>query len=323
MVLWSAAVLAGLLLLIWGADRFVIGAAGLASRLGVSTLVIGLTVVGFATSAPEMLVSASAALAGNPGLAIGNALGSNIANIGLVLGVSALVVPLGLRSSTLRRELPALVAVTLLMILLLLDRELSRFDGALLLTSLVLVMFWLVRVARGSGSDEILTQEFADDIPKQGATAGFVGWLVLGFLVLLGGAQVLVWGAVNIAHALGVSDLVIGLTIVAIGTSLPELAASVAGVLKGEPDIAIGNVIGSNMFNLLAVMGIAAGIQPVSLDDDVLTRDYPVMVAMTAVLVVLVYGVLGRRGRITRIEGAGLLLAYFAYLGWVYVSAVH
>ena len=322
MWLSSGAVIGGLVLLIWGADRFVTGAAGLALRLGISTLVIGLTVVGFATSAPEMLVSASAAMAGNPGLAVGNALGSNIANIGLVLGITAIVVPLGMGSGTLRRELPLLLAVTLLAVLLLLDRELGRWDGIILLTSLVLVMTWIVRMAKTSPADDPMVAEFDDEIPKEGTLAGFIGWLVLGLLVLLGGAQLLVWGAVNIAHAMGVSDLVIGLTIVAIGTSLPELAASIAGVLKGEPDIAVGNVIGSNMFNLLAVMGIAGAIHPAAIADDVLTRDYPVMVAMTLALGLLVYGLLGGRGRITRIEGGLLLAAYIGYLWWIYISVV-
>jgi cation:H+ antiporter len=322
MWLSSGAVIGGLVLLIWGADRFGTGAAGLAVRLGISTLVIGLTVVGFATSAPEMLVSASAAMAGNPGLAVGNALGSNIANIGLVLGITAIVVPLGMGSGTLRRELPLLLAVTLLAVLVLLDHELGRWDGIILLTSLVLVMTWIVRMAKTSPPDDPMVAEFDDEIPKEGSLRGFIGWLVLGLLVLLGGAQLLVWGAVNIAHALGVSDLVIGLTIVAIGTSLPELAASIAGVLKGEPDIAVGNIIGSNMFNLLAVMGIAGTIQPATIAGEVLTRDYPVMVGMTLALGLLVYGLFGGRGRITRIEGGLLLAAYVGYLSWIYVSVV-
>jgi cation:H+ antiporter len=322
MWLWSGAIGGGLVLLIWGADRFVTGAAGLAVRLGISTLVIGLTVVGFATSAPEMLVSASAALAGNPGLAVGNALGSNIANIGLVLGITAIVVPLGMGSGTLRRELPLLLAVTLLVVLLLLDHELGRWDGVILLTSLILVMTWIVRMAKTSPADDPMVAEFDDEIPKEGSTTSFIGWLILGLLVLLAGAQALVWGAVNIAHAMGVSDLVIGLTIVAIGTSLPELAASIAGVLKGEPDIAVGNIIGSNMFNLLAVMGIAGTIQPAAIADEVLTRDYPVMVGMTLALALLVYGLFGGRGRITRVEGGLLLTAYVAYLSWIYISTV-
>ena len=322
MLLWSGAIVGGLLLLIWGADRFVVGAAGLASRLGVSTLVIGLTVVGFATSAPEMLVSASAALAGNPGLAVGNALGSNVANIGLVLGVTALVAPLGMASGTLRRELPVLLIITALVVLLLLDLELGRMDGLIMLAILVLVMVWLVRVAKTPTDDDPMTEEFANEIPTGGSTASYVGWLLLGLVVLLAGAQSLVWGAVQVAHSYGVSDLVIGLTIVAVGTSLPELAASIVGVRKGEPDIAIGNVIGSNLFNLLAVMGIAGSIQPSALSAEVLTRDYPVMAGMTLLLALLVYGVLGARGRITRLDGLLLVGAYIAYMVWIYVGAV-
>lgn len=322
MLLWSAAIAGGLLLLIWGADRFVVGAAGLASRLGVSTLVIGLTVVGFATSAPEMLVSASAALAGNPGLAVGNALGSNVANIGLVLGVTALVAPLGMASGTLRRELPVLLIITALVVLLLLDLELGRMDGLIMLATLALVMVWLVRVAHSPTGDDPMADEYASEIPTGGSTASYVGWLLLGLVVLLAGAQALVWGAVQVAHSFGVSDLVIGLTIVAVGTSLPELAASIAGVRKGEPDIAIGNVIGSNLFNLLAVMGIAGSIHPTALSAEVLTRDYPVMAGMTLLLALLVYGALGSRGRITRLDGLLLVGAYAAYMVWIYLGAV-
>ena len=322
MLLWSGAIIAGLLLLVWGADRFVTGAAGLAARLGVSTLVIGLTVVGFATSAPEMLVSASAALAGNPGLAVGNALGSNIANIGLVLGITALVAPLGMSSGTLRRELPMLLVITALAVLLLLDLELGRMDGVIMLVTLMLVMVWLVRVAKTPSSDDPMSKEFAGEIPSGGTTASYVGWLLLGLVVLLAGAQSLVWGAVNVAQSFGISDLVIGLTIVAVGTSLPELAASIAGVRKGEPDIAIGNVIGSNLFNLLAVMGIAGSIQPATLSGEVLTRDYPVMAGMTVLLALLVYGALGHRGRITRLDGLLLAGVYGAYMAWIYLSAV-
>ena len=317
-----AAIVGGLVLLVWGADRFVTGAAGLASRLGISTLVIGLTVVGFATSAPEMLVSASAAWAGNPGLAVGNALGSNVANIGLVLGITALLVPLGMSSGTLRRELPILLVITAAAALLLVDGELGRIDGIIMLVTLGGVLFWIVKVARSSGRDDPIAAEFAEEIPTGGTTASYVAALILGLLVLLGGAQVLVWGAVNVAQAMGVSDLVIGLTIVAIGTSLPELAASIAGVRKGEPDIAVGNIIGSNLFNLLAVMGIAGVIDPAPLASEVLVRDYPVMAGMTALLALLVYNSIGTRGKISRFEGFLLVTVYAAYMAWIYFSSV-
>ena len=322
MSLWFAAIIGGLVLLVWGADRFVTGAAGLAGRLGVSTLVIGLTVVGFATSAPEMLVSASAAYAGNPGLAVGNALGSNVANIGLVLGITALLVPLGMSSGTLRRELPLLLLITASAVLLLLDGELGLMDGVIMLVTLTGVLGWIVHVAHSTPPDDPMTGEFAEEIPVGGTTWSYVGALVLGLLVLLGGAQALVWGAVNVAHAMGISDLVIGLTIVAIGTSLPELAASIVSVRKGEPDIAVGNIIGSNLFNLLAVMGIAGVIEPAPLASDVLSRDYPVMAGMTALLALMVYGALGKRGKITRVEGGLLVGAYVAYMLWIYFSAL-
>jgi cation:H+ antiporter len=187
---------------------------------------------------------------------------------------------------------------------------------------LVVLMIWLVRVANTPARDDPITDEFASEIPTGGSTASYVGWLVLGLLVLLGGAQSLVWGAVQVAHAFGVSDLVIGLTVVAVGTSLPELAASIAGARKGEPDIAIGNIIGSNLFNLLAVMGIAGAIHPATLSGEVLSRDYPVMAGMTLLLALLVYGALGHRGRITRLDGLLLVAAYSAYMVWIYLSTV-
>lgn len=311
------AILAGFALLIWGADRFVIGAAATAYRLGVSSLLIGLTVVGFGTSAPEIMVSISAAAGGAPELAAGNALGSNIANIGLILGLTALIKPLLVRSQTLRRELPMLLAITLLALMPFLDSYLSRFEGIALVGGLVLMLFWLVHLETTSdGSDEMVAEadaEIRHDLTLKKAV--FI--LFVGLIVLLVGSQLLVWGATGIAKTLGISDLVIGLTVVAIGTSLPELAASLAAVFKNEHDLAIGNVIGSNMYNLLAVLGIAGIIQPTALDTSVIERDFPVMVGLTVLLFAMAYGWREGGQRINRMEGAALLSIFVVYQTYI------
>ena len=312
-MIWnSIAVLAGFILLVWGADRFVAGAAGTARQLGVSTLIIGLTIVGFGTSAPEILVSAMASLAGNPGLAIGNAIGSNITNIALILGFTAVVTPLTVRSETLRRELPLLMAIMLVSVGLLADQELDRIDGILLMVALGGFLVWLVRLGMTSKHSDPIIAEFQEEIPEDMSLGKGIFWLVAGLLVLLGSSRLLVWGAVNIAEAYGVSDLIIGLTIVAIGTSLPELAASVVAARKGEHDIAIGNVLGSNIFNLLAVMGLPGIIMPGRFEPEVLSRDFPVMIFLTLLFFGLAYG-LGTTGRITRTAGFVLLGCFFGY----------
>lgn len=313
-----AAVVLGFALLIWSADRFIVGAAGLARHLGVSPLIIGLTIVGFGTSAPEMLVSAFAAWQGNPGLAVGNAVGSNIANIALILGATALVAPLTVRSRTLRRELPLLNLVMIFSLVLVIDGHLGRLDGALLLGGLVLLMGYLVRTGLREGADP-MAQEYAEEIPAELPAAWALFWLAAGLLLLLASSRLLVWGAVDIAQALGVSDLIIGLTIVAVGTSLPELAASVMSARKGEPDIAIGNVIGSNLFNTLGVLAVPGLIAPAALPGEVLTRDYPVVLGLTALLFAFAYGFRGP-GRINRIEGAVLLACFLGYQFLLYRS---
>lgn len=313
-----AAVVFGFAVLIWSADRFIYGAAALSRNLGISTLVIGLTVVGFGTSAPELLVSAFAAAQGNPGLAIGNAVGSNIANIALILGLTALVSPLVVGSRILRREMPLLFGVMAFAGLLLWDRDLGRLDGLLLLAALAGVMAWVIydglRV-RADTSDPIFA-EFEAEIPREVATRRAVAWLLLGLVLLLLSARVLVWGAVNVAETLGVSDLIIGLTIIAIGTSLPELAASVVAARQGEPDIAIGNVIGSNMFNLLGVLAFPGLIHPAAVPEEVLVRDFPVMAGLTILFLVMAFR-LKRPGRIGRPGGALLLVTFVGYLVWL------
>ena len=248
-------VLAGLVLLVWGADRFVVGAAATARNLGISPILIGLTIVGFATSAPEILVSATASLKGSTMLAVGNAIGSNIANIALVLGAVAVLHPVEVKSQTIMREMPVLLAVTLLTVSLFLDDFLSRIDGAVLIGTMGVVMYWIVRLATTSGRDDPIDTAFDADIPSDMAMKTSLLWVLIGFATLLVGAEFLVRGATDVARTFGVSELVIGVTLVAIGTSLPELAVSVISVLRGEYGLVVGNVIGSNIFNLVAVIG--------------------------------------------------------------------
>ena len=320
MLLASGAIVLGLLILVWGADRFVMGAASLARNLGVSPLLIGLTIVGLGTSAPEILVSAMAAMQGNPGLAVGNAVGSNIANIGLILGVSALVAPLVVKSGVLRREYPLLLLVSFGVYLLLIDGHLGLLDGILMLAGLAATLLTLIHLGRQRAEIDPLEQEFSDEIRTDLSTSAAVLWFMVGLVLLLVASRMLVWGAVSIATTFGVSDLVIGLTIVAIGTSLPELAASLASNLKGEDDIAVGNVIGSNIFNMLAVLSLPGLFAPTTIEESVLTRDFPLMLGLTIALFILGRGRKGN-GHINRLEGSLLLACFIAYQGWLYIEA--
>ncbi|MCU7929985.1 MAG: calcium/sodium antiporter [Candidatus Thiodiazotropha sp. (ex Codakia rugifera)] len=321
MLLFSIAILAGLVILVWSADRFISGAAALADNLGVSPMLIGLTVVGLGTSAPEVLVSTMAAVNGNPGLAIGNAIGSNIANIGLILGFTALIIPLSVHSSVLKREYPILLAVSLLCLLLMWNGELSRFDGAVLAITLVGVLGWMIYTAKTGAADPI-AGEFDAEIPHDIPTRKAIVLLLVGLTFLLVSSRLLVWGATNVAVALGVSDVIIGLTIVAIGTSLPELAASITSAMKGEDDLAIGNVIGSNLYNMLAVLSIPGLVAPGPYTPEVLTRDLPVMLGLTLFLFFMGYG-FGKPGRINRMEGAILLLAFVSYQSFLFFNLVN
>ena len=309
-------VVAGLILLIWGADRFVHGAAATARNLGIAPLLIGLTVVALATSAPEILVSVVAALDGQPGLAYGNAIGSNIVNIGLVLGLTAMIRPIKLESATLRREMPALLAVSLLTVSLFLDTYHTKIDGVFMLTGLVIVMVWLTRRGMRSAANDPIKIDYEAEIPSDVSMPMAVVWLSIGLTILLVGAKILVYGAVGVAEMLGVSEVVIGVTIVAFGTSLPELAVSLASALKGEYGLAIGNIVGSNIFNLLAVIGVAATIAPSALAPSVLSLHIFVMVAFTLVLFAMTYDY-DSKAELSRLEGAALLIAYLAYDGYV------
>jgi len=321
MLLSIVAVIAGLVLLVWSADRFVFGASATAADLGVSPMIIGLVIIGFATSSPEMLVAGFAAYQGNPGLGIGNAVGSNIANIALILGFAAVLRPLVCGSGLLRRELPLLFAVTVVAVLLMLDAVLSVIDGLLMVLGLLLALGYLLRQAiRQRDPDDPLTAEISENIPVETPLAHAVFWLLVGLVLLMLSSRMLVWGGVNIATALGVSDLVIGLTIVAVGTSLPELAAAAASVLKREYDLVLGNVIGSNIFNTLAVLGISALISPGPIPGEVLTRDLPVMGALTLLLLPIMAQRRGRPGVIGRAEGVLLLSCFLAYEGWLFAT---
>jgi len=314
-------VLLGFALLIWSADRFVMGAAALARNLGVSPLLIGLTIVGFGTSAPEILVSGMASLQDNPGLAIGNALGSNIANIGLILGITALVIPLSVNSDVLRKEYPILLIVSMGCYILLMDGKLGISDGVILLSGLLISMFLVVKIGQKRQLSDVLAQEFTDEIPSDMPTGKSIMWFGIGLVILLIGSRMLVTGAVDIAHAFGVSDLIIGLTIVAVGTSLPELATSITSALKGEHELAVGNIIGSNLYNLLAVLSIPGLLSPGVIEGEVLSRDMPLMLGLTVALYLMGTGRNGK-GSINRLEGAILLLVFVAYQAWIYYESI-
>lgn len=315
------AIIAGFALLTWSAARFVEGASAIAWHLEIPPLVIGLTVVSIGTSAPEMVFSGIAAWQGNAGLAVGNAIGSNIINTSLILGAGALIQPLAVHSGIIRRELPILLVVMGFTYLLLVDHSLDRLDGMLLLAGMAGYLFWVVRLGfRTQAARDPIGREYAQELPPALDLGRAALLLVIGILVLLGSSRLLVWGASSLATQLGVSDLVIGLTIVALGTSLPELAATVMSALRHEHDIALGNIIGSNIFNLLAVLGLAGLIHPAPLDPVVLSRDYPVMVGLTLAMFFMAYGFRGP-GRLNRLEGTLLVIAYGAYQTLLYFAA--
>ena len=323
-LIFNAAVIVGLVLLAWSSDRFVDGASGIAESLGISPLVIGLTIVAFSTSAPEMLVSAFSAWQGNNGIAIGNAVGSNIANMTLVLGISALIIPLKVGPQTLHREAPLLLAgMIFAMIILLWDDFLSRLDGILLMSAMIFSIGFTIYLARKQATDSNEADLLEQDDVSEGNISGKVIWgLVSGLVVILVSAKLLVWGAVGIAQAFGVSDLVIGLTIVAVGTSLPELAASITAIRKGQHDIAVGNVIGSSLFNILAVLGIVGLVGPNTFDRAVVARDYPIMIGLVIVFYLFTRSTPRDQSfTVQRWLGGGLLLLFVVYQGAILLGA--
>lgn len=313
------AIITGFGVLVWGAERFVHGAAAIAKNYGVPPLIIGLTIVGIGTSAPEVLVSIVASLQGNPALAVGNALGSNITNIALVLGITAIVMPLSVKSETLRREYPIMFIIMLIALMLVMDKHLGQIDGLILISGLFVMLYWMIQQGTKQKRDP-MEKEYEQEIPNI-STRKAILWFTIGLVLLIVSSRGLVWGSVNIAKAAGISDLVIGLTIVAIGTSLPELAASIMSALKKEHDIAIGNIIGSNMFNMLVVFAVPGLISPHSVDPAILERDFPFMIGLSIAFFIVAYGFKGE-GRINRYEGGLLLAGYVAYMLVLYYTAV-
>ena len=321
MILSIVAILGGLALLVWSADRFVDGASVVAHNMGISTLIIGITIIGFGTSAPEILISLFSVFDDTPDLAIGNALGSNIANIGLILGVTSLLIPLTFTSKLVRREFPILLFATALMAWVLWDAYLDLIDGILLLVVLTAALTYLVRFSKTDKNDA-MASELEQEIPHDMSTQKAMMWTLIGLLVLVASSKLLVWGAVNIATELGVSELIIGLTIVALGTSLPELAAAIAGARKGEPELVMGNVIGSNLFNSLAVIGLPAVMVDFPVSPMAIARDLPVMLALTALLYLISQFPKGSCCVITRIKGITLLSGFVLYQGLLYYQVI-
>lgn len=320
MTLAFIAVAVGLSLLVWGADCFVEGSASTARHFGMPPLLIGMVIVGFGTSAPEMVVSALSAYQGNPGIALGNAYGSNITNIALILGLTALINPIAVHSQVLRKELPILTAVTALSAWQLWDGDITRFDAVVLLGVFGGLMAWTIWQGARKKVDTLGSQVEQELEVREMPIRRAILWLVVGLILLVVSSRILVWGAVEIAYGFGVSDLIVGLTIVAVGTSLPELASSIIAARKKEHDIALGNVLGSNLFNTLAVVGIAGIIHPLAVGTEVFSRDLLVMAALTVSLFLIGYGFRGP-GRINRLEGAALLACYMGYTAYL-VSTV-
>lgn len=335
MLLAICAILLGLAILVWSADYFVEGAASVAEHWQVPSFLIGMIIIGFGTSAPELLVSAISAIDGNPGLALGNAYGSNIANIALVIGLTALIKPIQVPKRVVKVDLPVLLVITLLSVFLLKDGFISRQDAWIFLLVFFGIMgfsCWSAAQHSTSSSSETLSVSDTALQPKQ---AYFQ--LLVGFICLVASARVLVWGSVEMASLLGVSDLIIGLTIVAIGTSLPELATSLAAIRRNEHALALGNAMGSNVFNTLAVVGIAGAIHPLEVEKVVLSRDMLIMGLVTLALFAYSFALPRNRegtwcpesgkpllinGRINRWEGASLLTVYIGYLTWLVVVAL-
>jgi cation:H+ antiporter len=312
----------GLILLIYAADKFVLGAAATATYMGVSSMVVGLIVIGFGTSAPEMVVSAIAAMKGNPNLALGNAVGSNITNIALVLGAGIVVSPLLICSNTVKREMPILLFVTLFVLLLMWDGELSRTDGALLISSMFAMTLWMAWLGlRKSKKKDILVEEIEAEMPQDVSKKAAWLWLGFGIIMLPVASILMVQGATSIAKMMGMSDVIIGLTIVALGTSLPELSATIACMKKNEHDLALGNIVGSNMFNLLGVLGISASIKSFKLPENFLSTDYLVMIDLTLALLIFSLIYVAKNKPIPRAVGYLFLISYCAFNYWLYLRS--
>ncbi|EIJ0965973.1 calcium/sodium antiporter [Vibrio parahaemolyticus] len=313
-----ALLIVGLVLLVWSADKLVFGSAAIARNVGISPLVIGMTILAMGSSAPEMMVSATAAWDGKTDTAVGNVLGSNIANIALILGITALIKPLSISSAVIRRELPLMIAVTMLAGILLWNSHLGFYEGVLLFVLFGAFLFAMLQISRKEQkSGDAFLEDQESEIPQGVSNPKAIMWVVIGLILLPLAASLLVDNAVIIAKHFGMSDLVIGLTIIAIGTSLPELAASLAGVLKGEDDMAVGNIIGSNVFNILAVMGLPGIINPSTLSEYAMGRDFWVMLGVSLLLVAMC---LGKSRSINRLEGAILFTCFLGYQVYLFAN---
>lgn len=318
MILELLAILGGIVLLLWSADKFVEGSASIAKFYNIPSLIIGMVIIGFGTSAPELIVSSLAALQGNSGLALGNAYGSNITNIALILGLCSVIKPIDVHSGVLKKELPVLLISTIMVFFLIKDGELNRLDATFMVVTFLLLLGWSIWEGTKSKNDAFgmeVEQELKDQI-KLGPS---IFWTILGLTLLIVSSRFLVWGAVGIAKYFGVNDLLIGLTVVAIGTSLPELASSIVAAKKGEHDLALGNIIGSNLFNTLLVVGISVFIKPIKVPLEIINRDFPVMIGVTILLFLFGFGFKGQ-GRINRIEGSVFLLIFVAYTIYLILS---
>ena len=321
MTLFLASVVLGLFLLVWSADKFVDGASDVARYFGMSPLLIGMVIIGFGTSAPEMVVSAMSSANGSPGIALGNAYGSNITNIALILGLTALLMPINVHSQVLRKELPILLGITALTAGLIADFEVSRLDAVVLLIVFAGLMGWTIKQGLSENKDALGAEVEAELKTHRAPIKKSIMLLVGGLIVLVLSSRLLVYGAVGIATSMGVSEIIVGLTVVAVGTSLPELASSVIAARKGESDLALGNVLGSNLFNTLAVVGIAGMISPSAFEPEIFNRDILVMSGLTLVLFLFSYGFRGK-ARIARVEGAILLAAYIGYTYYLIATTI-
>lgn len=323
LLLPSLLLIIGLALLVWSSDIFIDGAASVAKHLSISPLVIGVVVLGFGTSMPEIVVAALASLDNSPGLAVGNAIGSNIANIGLVLGVTALITPILVKSSILKRELSLLLAISFGVYLLILDNELSQIDGIILVALLIATMYWMIKANKSIDPNDPMvaeTQHEVEEIQELSLKKSYI-YLIGGLIVLMISAKMMVYGAVEIAHFFEVPEVVIGLTIIAIGTSLPELAAAIAAARKNEADLMIGNIVGSNLFNILAVLAVPALLAPSVLDADVVKFDFPIMLGFTVAMLLLALPLFGK-AVINRPKGFILAAGFISYLVLLYFRSM-
>lgn len=323
LLLPSFLLIIGLALLVWSSDIFIDGSASVAKHHNISPLIIGVVVLGFGTSMPEVIVAALASLDNSPGLAIGNAVGSNIANIGLVLGITTLLAPVFVKSSILKRELLLLIVISFGVYFMILDNELSQLDGLILVAVLIATMYWMIRANKSIDPNDPMmaeTEHEIDEMPELSVKKSYV-YLIGGLVVLMLSAKMMVSGAVDIAHFFEVPEVVIGLTIIAIGTSLPELAAAIAAARKNEADLMIGNIVGSNLFNILAVLAVPALLAPSVLDAEVVTTDFPIMLGFTVAMLLLALPLFGK-AVISRPKGLLLTIGFIAYLVLLYFRSV-